>query len=35
MENAPVNGWDVWYYKDETGRKIVINELREKIRRMT
>ena len=32
MENAPVNGWDVWYYKDETGRKIVINELREKIR---
>jgi modification methylase len=33
MENAPVNGWDVWYYKDETGKKIVINELREKIRR--
>ena len=32
MPNAPVNGWDVWYYKDETGRKIVIDELREKIR---
>ncbi|MFT3896076.1 MAG: site-specific DNA-methyltransferase [Anaerolineales bacterium] len=34
MENAPVNGWDVWYYKDETGKKIVINELREKIRQL-
>ena len=32
MENAPVNGWDVWFYKDETGKKIVINELREKLR---
>ena len=32
MQNAPVNGWDVWYFKDETGKKIVINELREKIR---
>ena len=33
MENAPVNGWDVWFFKDENGRKIVIDELREKIRR--
>ena len=32
MENAPVNGWDVWFYKDESGKKIVINELREKLR---
>lgn len=32
MENAPVNGWDVWFYKDERGKKIVIDELREKIR---
>ncbi len=35
MEYAPVNGWDVWYYKDESGKKIVIDELREKIRKMS
>jgi len=28
MDGAPVNGWDVWFYKDESGNKIVINELR-------
>lgn len=28
MNGAPVNGWDVWQYKDENGRKIVIDELR-------
>jgi site-specific DNA-methyltransferase (adenine-specific) len=32
MNGAPVNGWDMWFYKDEDGRKIVIDELREKIR---
>jgi site-specific DNA-methyltransferase (adenine-specific) len=33
MNGAPVNGWDVWFYKDEAGRKIVIDELRKKIRK--
>ena len=33
MENAPANGWDLWFYQDENGKKIVIDELREKIRR--
>ena len=32
MENAPANGWDLWFYKDEDGNKIVINELRERLR---
>jgi modification methylase len=32
MNGAPVNGWDVWFYKDANGNKIVIDELREKIR---
>lgn len=32
MGNAPANGWDVWYYKDEQGNKIVIDTLREKLR---
>jgi modification methylase len=32
MDNAPANGWDLWFYKDENGKKIVINELREKLR---
>jgi modification methylase len=32
MENAPANGWDVWFYEDESGDKIVIDALREKIR---
>jgi len=32
MNGAPVNGWDVWFYKDDNGNKIVIDELREKIR---
>src|SRR5258706_13329234 len=34
MNGAPVNGWDMWSYKDESGNKIEINELREKIRNM-
>ena len=32
MNGAPVNGWDMWFYKDESGNKIVIDELREKMR---
>jgi site-specific DNA-methyltransferase (adenine-specific) len=32
MENAPANGWDLWFYEDENGKKIVIDELREKLR---
>ncbi|MBK9926621.1 MAG: site-specific DNA-methyltransferase [Anaerolineales bacterium] len=28
MNGAPVNGWDMWLYKDENGKKIVIDELR-------
>jgi len=32
MNGAPVNGWDVWYYKDESGKKKSINTIREEIR---
>jgi len=32
MNGAPINGWDAWFYKDAQGNKIVIDELREKIR---
>lgn len=32
MGDAPANGWDVWFYKDESGKKIVIDELREILR---
>jgi modification methylase len=32
MNHAPANGWDVWFYKDESGTKIAIDELREKLR---
>jgi modification methylase len=32
MGNAPANGWDLWFYQDEGGTKIVINELRERLR---
>lgn len=31
MGDTPVNGWDVWFYKDETGAKKAINELREQL----
>ena len=33
MKNAPANGWDLWFYENEDGKKIVIDELREKIRK--
>lgn len=32
MNGAPVNGWDVWFYKDEGGKKVVIDELRKTFR---
>jgi modification methylase len=32
MGDVPANGWDLWFYKDENGKKIVIDELREKLR---
>src|SRR6266508_1431536 len=32
LDNAPANGWDLWLYKDENGKKKVINDLREKLR---
>lgn len=33
MDNAPANGWDLWFYKDKSGKKVVINELREILRK--
>ncbi len=32
MNGAPVNGWDVWYYRDEHGKDVTINTIREEIR---
>jgi modification methylase len=32
MNGAPVNGWDVWYYKDGNGKKMTIDVIREEIR---
>jgi modification methylase len=32
---APANGWSTWFYKDEKGNKIVIDELRIKIRKQS
>jgi modification methylase len=32
MNSAPANGWDLWFYEAEDGKKILIDELREKIR---
>lgn len=31
MNDAPTNGWDVWFYKDENGETKAINELREQL----
>lgn len=33
LGDAPANGWDVWFYKDEGGKKKAIGELREMIRK--
>ena len=30
MNGAPANGWDLWFYRDENGKKIPIDALREK-----
>ncbi len=35
LDDAPANGWDVWFYKDENGKKIVIDVLRDKLRSST
>jgi DNA modification methylase len=32
MQDAPANGWDLWLYEDENGKKIVIDELRGRLR---
>ena len=32
MNGAPANGWDLWFYKDEDGKKIPLDTLREKFR---
>jgi modification methylase len=32
MNDAPANGWELWFYKNEAGNKIVIDTLREKLR---
>ncbi len=31
MNDSPVNGWDVWYFKNKSGTLISINELRQEI----
>ena len=31
MGNVPANGWDLWFYQDESGKKIPINELRKRL----
>jgi hypothetical protein len=33
MQDAPANGWDLWFYQDKDGNKISINKLREKLRK--
>lgn len=35
MDNAPANGWDLWFYKDESGEKKTIDVLRERLRAST
>jgi hypothetical protein len=32
MNGASFNGWDVWFYKDSSGKKIVLDKLREQLR---
>ncbi len=32
IQGAPCNGWEHWYYKDDKGKLVVINELRKKMR---
>lgn len=35
MDGAPVNGWDVWYVKDDNGTRQPLDNLRVKYREMT
>jgi len=35
MDGAPVNGWDVWYYKDEHDQRQPLDKLRIKFRELT
>ena len=32
MNGAPVNGWDVWYYKDKKDKRHILDDLRKKYR---
>ena len=32
LKGVPVNGWDAWYFEDTAGEKIVLDELRKRIR---
>ena len=32
ITNAPCNGWEHWYYEDETGQRLPIDRLRQEIR---
>ncbi len=34
MKGSPCNGWDHWFYEDESGQLRSIDELREKYRRL-
>jgi site-specific DNA-methyltransferase (adenine-specific) len=33
LQNAPCNGWEHWYYVDQQGKRVVINELRQRMRK--
>ncbi|MCX6034321.1 MAG: hypothetical protein NTV38_05000, partial [Chloroflexi bacterium] len=33
IQNAPCNGWEHWYYKDNNGNLVVIDELRKIMRK--
>ena len=32
MQDAPANGWELWFFQDDHGNKIAINELRARLR---
>ena len=34
LDGLAINGWDAWCYQNETGEKIVIDELRKKLRKL-
>ena len=33
LTGAPANGWNMWLYEEESGKKISIDRLREKVRK--